>query len=141
MDRKSHISMGPGAASLILIFVMLSASVLAMLTMMNSRNDRLLSERSAQVAEAVYALNASAEESRAELSGYLIGKRLSEAAEMPDERFTAEGDTIAWTEADGSRTLSLRVHLDSDSDGIIQKLSWISHRLTADIGNVEEEWD
>ena len=141
MDRKSHISMGPGAASLILIFVMLSASVLAMLTMMNSRNDRFLSERSARVAEAVYALNAKAEESRAELSGFLIGKQLSDTTEMPDNRFLAEGDTITWTEADGSRTLSLRVQLTADSDGTIQKLSWVSHRLTADIGNVEEEWD
>ena len=71
MNRKSSISFGPGASSLILIFVVLAMSVLGMLNLMNSRSDVKLSERSAQVAEAVYALNAQAEEKAAQLDDML----------------------------------------------------------------------
>ena len=54
MRKKGNIGMGPGAASLIMIFVMLSMSVLSMLSLMNSRNDVRLSERSAEVAGEIY---------------------------------------------------------------------------------------
>ena len=53
--KKSSITLGPGASSLILIFVVLSLTVLGMLSLMTSRNDFRLAERSAQVTEAVYA--------------------------------------------------------------------------------------
>ena len=52
MKKRSSISLGPGAASLILIFVALSMAVLAMLALMTARNDQKLSDRSA-VAEAL----------------------------------------------------------------------------------------
>ena len=61
MRKKGNIGMGPGAASLIMIFVMLSMSVLSMLSLMNSRNDVRLSERSAEVAGEIYTLNETAE--------------------------------------------------------------------------------
>ena len=43
MRRKSNVAFGPGAASLILIVVILSMSVLGMLALMNARNDARLS--------------------------------------------------------------------------------------------------
>ena len=67
MRKGSLISFGPGAASLILIVVILSMSVLGMLALMSARNDRNLSRRSAEVAEAVYSLNEAAEETRRDL--------------------------------------------------------------------------
>ena len=49
MRRKMNVSFGPGAASLILIVVILSMGVLGMLALMNARNDARLSERSTAV--------------------------------------------------------------------------------------------
>ena len=72
MKRKSNISFGPGAASLILIFVVLTLSVLGMLSLMNARNDKVLSQRNAAVLERVYELNTSAERSRAALDEVLF---------------------------------------------------------------------
>ena len=54
MNRRSTVSLGPGASSLILIFVVLALSVLGMLSLLTARNDLKFSERSAQVIEAVY---------------------------------------------------------------------------------------
>ena len=56
-QKNTNITMGPGAASLTLIFVMVSISVLAMLSLMSSRSDARLSERSVEVAQEVYAMN------------------------------------------------------------------------------------
>ena len=78
MNKKSSVSFGPGASSLILIFVMLAMSVLGMLALMNSRNDIRLSERSVQVTQAVYALQTAAEENRAALDA-LLAKAAKEA--------------------------------------------------------------
>ena len=61
MNRRSRISFGPGAASLILIVVILSMSVLGILALMNARSDSRLSARSLQVVQAGYALHADAE--------------------------------------------------------------------------------
>ena len=82
MKNKSSITLGPGASSLVLIFVVLSLAALGMLSLMTSRNDLSLAERSAQVIEAVYALNVRAEEKRAELDGLL--KECTESAAGED---------------------------------------------------------
>ena len=66
MNRKSTISLGPGASSLILIFVVLALTVLGMLSLMTVRNDLKFSERSAEVIGQVYQLTELAEEHRAE---------------------------------------------------------------------------
>ena len=105
--KKSSVSFGPGAASLILIFVVLALSVLGMLALMNGRNDLRLSRRSAQVVEAVYALNVRAEETRASLDELIV--RQAESADS-DEAFlealalalpdgmTMTDRNIEWTE-------------------------------------------
>ena len=145
MKKKSGISMGPGAASLILIFVLLSISVLGMLSLLNSRNDASLSQRSAEVAEAVYNLNAAAEEARAELSELLLGQNISvlsdaEPVSLPD-RFTAAGGLITWTEEDDTRTLQLEVRAETDENGIITHLKWTRHTMSSNIGEGGDEWN
>ncbi|MBR4234820.1 MAG: hypothetical protein IKR85_02010 [Clostridia bacterium] len=81
MKKKSSISFGPGAASLILIFVVLTLSVLGMLSLMNSRSDKVLSARHAGVIEGVYTLNAQAEKHRAELDEVLYALRQVSASD------------------------------------------------------------
>lgn len=143
-NKKSSISFGPGAASLILIFVVLAMSVLGMLSLMNSRNDVRLSERSVQVTEAVYALNVEAEEKFVKVQGLLLD--LASAAEneeayqaaiqenLPDGMEWEDG-ILSFTVSDGFRTLDCAVQinpLDAET-----RCRWVRHNLTAE---TEEEW-
>jgi len=136
--KRSNISFGPGASSLILIFVVLSMSVLGMLSLMNSRNDIRLSQRSASVVEAVYALNARAEESRAEVSRILAeeGKAAGSdadylsavAARLPEGK-QMNGRIIEWLETDGLRKLDCAVEvLPLGSGGYAR---WTRYDLTS----------
>ena len=115
MKKKSMISFGPGASSLILIFVVLALSALGMLSLMNSRNDIRLSERSVQVTQAVYALQTAAEEKRASLDALLV-KAAKETdsqdayaaavqAALPEGVEWADG-VLCWKETDGFRSLN-----------------------------------
>ena len=143
--RKSAISFGPGAASLILIVVILSMSVLGMLALMNARNDGKLSARSIAVVEAGYALNEQAERSLATLDGVLLTCR---AVSDSDETYLAairgllpagmlmDGRVIRWEESDELRTLSCAVEVLPLGEG--ERLSWREHRLTA---RREEIWN
>ena len=136
--KKSSVSFGPGAASLILIFVVLALSVLGMLALMNGRNDLRLSRRSAQVVEAVYALNVRAEETRASLDELIV--RQAESADS-DEAFleglaqalpkgmTMTDRDIEWTESDGPRVLHCALRLLSATE--MPRTEWVRHSLTS----------
>ena len=140
MNRKSSVSMGPGAASLILIFVLLSISVLGMLSLLNSRNDKGLSVRSVEVTEAAAKLNAEAEEIRARLCEELLGTDIKNAVPgVPETVMT--GDRISWTVEDDSRTLYCEVRLSCDQNDMIRNLEWVRHTMVPDIGEAGEEWD
>ncbi|MBQ8110292.1 MAG: hypothetical protein IJ124_09070 [Clostridia bacterium] len=145
MRRKSRISFGPGAASLILIVVILSMSVLGMLALMNARNDRRLSERSLQVIAAGYALNEKAERSLSTLDSLAAG---CAAISDSDEAYLLAlrgnlpagmlmvGRTISWSESDELRTLDCAVEvLPLGEDN---RLAWRTHRLFA---VTEEIWN
>ncbi len=144
MKKKTMISFGPGASSLILIFVVLALSTLGMLSLMNSRNDIRLSERSVQVTEAVYALQTAAEEKRAALDSLLLQARKDadgeeayyEAVEaaLPEDVAFEDGE-LRWEETDGYRSLScaLKVHPLEEGD----RTSWVHYELTA---VTEEVW-
>ena len=101
MKRKSNISLGPGAASLILILVVLSLSVLGMLALMNARSDLVLSQRNAQVIESTYALNVRAEKTRACLDEALY--ELSLNAKSPEAYY----DSVALILALSTQTSEL----------------------------------
>ena len=81
MRRKSSISIGPGASSLILIFVMLSLSVLAMLALTGGYNDREMGRRGADVTGQIYSLYEEAENTRAAIAEPAAGLRKTAAGE------------------------------------------------------------
>lgn len=161
MKKKSSISFGPGAASLLLIFVVLAMSVLGMLSLMNSRNDVRLSERSVAVMEAVYILNSKAEETRAKVDAVLAGLSeyqgdadgyLAAASEAFPEEMKVDGSVISWDETDGARTIHCA--LEVMPSGSSQRTRWVRHTLivkTAEEGNYfdpaafqgldDAEWD
>ena len=146
MQKKSRISFGPGAASIILIVVILSMSVLALLSLVNSRNDRKLSERSAQVIEAVYELNEKAEIMFADLDSIVAGaaadgsedaKEVKEAvkAALPDG-VTLNGNTLSWVLSDDLRDLECAAQLVLE-DGEAS-LKWTMHRM---VMRTEDTWN
>ncbi len=137
--RASALSFGPGASSLILIFVVLSMTVLGMLALLSAQNDLHLSQRSAQVIEAQYRLSSQAEKRRADIDEILTQCRQGAdtqdayleavAAALPDG-VTLDGDTLAFSVTDGSRTIRCRLRLHGLND--IQRASWVTHSLTAE---------
>ena len=144
MNRRSSVSLGPGASSLILIFVVLALSVLGMLSLLTARNDLKFSERSAQVIEAVYRLNEQAEESRAQIS-----RILAENAEALPEPYELFEDEIAWSEEvqisldtdtadDNARTMTLDCAVRILPDPENTRTEWIRHNLS--VSTEDEEW-
>ena len=145
MRRRSNVAIGPGAASLILIVVILSMGVLGMLALMNARNDARLSSRSTAVVVAGFELNDRAERRLAELDS-----AVAECAALSDgddafltavrgrlpEGMLMDGRMVSWSETDGLRTLSCAVEVLPLGDG--QRLAWRTHRMTA---VTEEIWN
>ena len=165
MNQKDSIRIGPGASSLILIFVMLSLSVLAMLTLTGANNDRQMGRRSIQVTEEIYTLNEKAEATRAKVCEVLAECRaqgaddadyLQQAAGMllasetyedglPAQMRLEEG-AVCWEEGDGVYTLDCAVSLGLDGEtagdgaGALTG-EWIRHNLTVDRAQMEDDWD
>ncbi len=129
MNRRSSIQFGPGASSLILIFVVLSMSILGMLALINGRSDFQLSRRSAQVIEAVYQLNERAELRRAELDALV--RDHADYADLLPEGVTLEDGALCWAEEDGLRTLDCAL---SVQDG---RTVWLRHDMMAE---TEDDW-
>lgn len=145
MSRKSRVSFGPGAASLILIVVILSMSVLGILALMNARNDIKLCERSVQVVRAGYELNVEAERRLASLDA--IAALYAAKSENDDDYAAAvraflptdmamNDREISWDVTDGLRTLECAVSLNPL--GAEKRFSWVNHRLTA---TTEDTWN
>ena len=145
MNQKSSISLGPGASSLILIFVVLALAVLSMLSLMTARNDLKFSERSAAVIRSVYELTETAESRKADLDRLLAS--CAEQAEndvdylaaveeaLPEDMEIEEGE-ISWSESDGVRMLDLAVQVLPLSDA--NRSVWTRHNMMAETG---DEWD
>ena len=139
MKRKSNVSFGPGAASLILIVVILSMGVLGMLALMNARNDARLSRRSIEVVSAGFELNDQAERKLAELDGVLLrcaAMTYSDEAYLnavrgflPDGMLMDDERVVSWQLSDGLRTLSCAAEVLPLGEK--ERLSWRTHRLTA----------
>ncbi len=130
MNKKSNIHFGPGAPSLILIFVVLSMSILGMLALINGRSDAQLSRRSAQVIEAVYRLSEQAELRRAELDA-LVKEHADYAALLPAGVSLQDG-ALCWTEEDGLRTLDCALSVLPGP-----RTAWLRHDMTAE---TEDDW-
>ena len=145
MRRKSGISLGPGAPSIILIFVVLSMAALGMLSLMTARSDRKLSERSAEVIEAVYRLNARAEERAMEISEAVQacaaaqpeqGAFLEALSSALPEGVVREEDLLCWQEVDESRVLDCAMALKREGERT--SVVWRRHNLTSTIAEMEE---
>lgn len=122
MKKKSNITLGPGAPSLILIFVVLSLAVLGVLSLMTSRNDLHLSQRSAEVISAVYQLQEKAEERRA-----VLAELYASEEQLPEEVRLEEG-RLLWEESDGVRVLRCAVAAEPG-------VPWLQHDLSTTIGD------
>lgn len=150
MNRRGF-QIGPGAASLMLIVVVLSMSVLGMLTLMNARGDERLSRRSVEVAEEIYQLDEGAERSLAALDGVLCaaaGEAADEAgylallAERLPEGMTLQGSAVTWLErGDGAKTLACAAEIAPL--GSFPRCYFVEHRLLSGIEDEEGEfeWD
>ena len=146
MNNRKEYNIGPGAASLMLIVVVLSMSVLAMLAMMNARSDNRLSGRSAEVTEQVYALDNQAEYALADLDG-VLAECAAEAED--DETYLTlvaqklpldtelDGRTVRWQEyGEDGRSLICAVELAQH--GEFPRARWTEHRLYTELE--ESSW-
>ncbi len=153
--KQRKIAMGPGAASIILIVVVLSLSILAMLSLMTAKNDVSLSVRSAEMIRQVYELSSRSEESLAKLDAVLLRclqenpdreACLAAVEENLPEGMELDGDLVSWTETqeDGAadrrqvnRTLECTVRLlPTESE---HRTEWVSHKLI--VNEPEDEWE
>ena len=143
---KRKVALGPGAASLILIVVVLSLCMMAMLTQISARNDYNLCARSAEMVQRVYELNAQSEGKLAELDKVLVTAQkdttdmqayLEKVEELLPEDMTLEEDRISWTEPLDNRNLECIVQLLPPEEE--QRTKWISHKLMVD--EPEDDWE
>jgi len=145
--NKRKIALGPGAASLILIVVVLSLCMLAMLAQIGSRNDFSLASRSADMITRVYELSDQSERRMAELDAILVRCR-KEAGENQEaylelvkqnlpEDMTLEEDLVSWTEPLDNRTMNCQVKLAGP--GEMPRAEWVNYRLKVD--EPEDDWE
>ena len=144
--NKRKIALGPGAASLILIVVVLSLCMLAMLTQIAAKNDYNLCTRSAEMVQKVYELNAQSEQNFAKLDSVLVSARkettdmqayLDKVKELLPEGMTLDEDRVTWTEPLDNRNLECIVQLLPIED--TQRAKWISHKLVVE--EPEDDWE
>ena len=147
MNRKDY-HIGPGAASLMLIVVVMGMSVLGVLAMMNARSDNRLSMRSAEVAEQAYGLSSAAEQSLATLDAVLVN--CAEQAEDDESWLALVADalpngmtlferTVSWTEEGGERRLVCAVELNDFGEET--RTRWVEHRLVTQLDDVVQQED
>lgn len=145
--RKFRI--GPGAASLMLLAVVLSMSVLGALALVSARNDLRLSNRRAAVIEQVYHLNDCAERRLMALDEILARIEASTEEEylaavrgaLPEDMALTDR-TIRWTEqSQDGRSLSCAVTLQPL--GEFPRAVWTEHRLITEFEDTEfdESWN
>ena len=144
--NKRKVALGPGAASLILIIVVLSLCMMAMLTQISARNDYNLCSRSAEMVQRVYELNAQSEQKLAALDALLVTAQkdtdgmdayLEKVGEGLPEGMTLEEDKITWTEPLDNRNLECIVQLLPPGEK--QRARWISHKLMVE--EPEDDWE
>lgn len=144
--NKRKIALGPGAASLILIVVVLSLAMLAMLAQIGSRNDVSLSKRSAEMITRVYELHDQSERRYAELDAVLVRCRkeasgmeayLALVEENLPEGMEIDGDTVSWAEPLDNRTMNCAVKILDV--GSTERATWVNYKLKVE--EPEEDWE
>ena len=145
---KRKIALGPGAASLILIVVVLSLCMLAMLMQIGARNDYNLTTRSANTISNVYKLSALSERKLADLDAVLVecaretdGQDMEAYLDLIEDRLP-EGyilldDQVTWEDPLDNRTLTCTVRiLPQKAD---HRTEWVLHKLAVKVPEEEAE--
>ena len=146
MNRRDF-QIGPGAASLLLIAVVLCMGVLGALSLVSARSDARLSERSLRMAESAAGLNVHAEERLVELDTLMAeisavvedeGAYLTELAErLPDDMWIYDR-AIGWEEAsDDGRRLTCEIAIAPL--GEFPRAKWTEHRLWTELDEDQGE--
>lgn len=146
MNRRKF-NIGPGAASIILIIVVLSMSVLGVMTLMNARSDIGLSQRSLVVANQIASLNERAEVHLAELDAVIASCAAAEGelyalveAALP-KGMTMDGSIVSWSEeGENLRVLACAVEVLS---GEGPRYRWIRHEqfVNSDEMEFDDSWN
>ena len=144
---KRKVALGPGAASLILIVVVLSLCMMAMLTQIGARNDFNLCKRSAEMVQRVYELNEQSERKLAELDALLVKAQkeagtdmeayLEKVEELLPEGMSLDEEKVTWTEPLDNRNLECIVQLLPPGEK--ERTKWISHKLLVE--EPEDDWE
>ena len=144
--NKRKIALGPGAASLILIVVVLSLCMLAMLAQIGARNDYHLASRSAEMITRVYELRDHSEHRMAELDTVLArcgaGEQdreafLAKVEENLPEGMTLDENIVSWSEPLDNRTMNCEVEILDP--GETPRARWITYKLKVD--EPEDDWE
>lgn len=143
--KKRSISLGPGAASLILVVMVLSMTALGTLTLMSARNDHQLGSRSIRMNEEFYTLQAMAEKRFFQLDTFLQENvtgaanynkiLISAEGLLPENAVFGEG-TLTWREELNGRQLTCTVLTESTPTGVRLSLQSISFAA-----ETEEIWN
>ena len=136
MRREFHI--GPGATSLILVAVVLCMGALGILSMVNSRNDVRLAERSIVMAEGVSTLYDRSERSLAALDAAVAawqrsGAEVSAMASQLPEGMTLQDGVVRWQETtELGQTLWCAAQLQEA--GTLPRVTWKEHYIMTEAG-------
>ena len=144
--NKRKVALGPGAASLILIVVVLSLCMLAMLAQIGSRNDYSLASRSAEMITRVYQLHDQSERKMAELDAILVrcqkettdmASYLAKVEESLPSDMSLDEDIVSWQEPLDNRTMNCEVKLLEP--GQKERAKWVTYKLKVE--EPEEDWE
>lgn len=139
--KKREFHLGPGAASLMLVAVVLAMSILGLLSMMSARSDLRIARRSADVARMTAALDAQSEESLAALDGLLAScaaqanndeSYISLVKEGLPGGMVLQNRTVFWTET-GDEGRKLECGAEIAPLGADHRLEWSVHRHYAEL--------
>ena len=144
MGRK-ELHIGPGAASLLLVAVVVSMGVLALMAMMDVRSDVRMTERSEQAVVAQYDASAKAERDLAQLDAVvaqaLAGEHDEDASldELLEDRLPEgmeiEDDIVSWdVEVSGTSVLHCAARVSEDTG--VGRVTWVTHCFESMVGAV-----
>ena len=145
---KRKIALGPGAASLILIVVILSLCMLSMLMQIGSRNDLSLATRGTEMITNVYGLFSRSEQRLAELDTFLVRCQNMEKDDAAYRKLVKENlpegfeyadddDVISWHEPLDRRVLTCKVKLLPIGEN--ERTRWVSHTFEEPSRQTSEE--
>ena len=140
MKRREY-RIGPGAASLLLVVVVVSLSVLSLLALIDARDDHKLAQKSIQFATAQYVSAAQAEIRLAELDEILVScaENSQDGASfwemlpgMLPQGMMLDGETVSWEETSGDGG-TLYCSVKVQQPGAMPRYIWQEHAFVADI--------